>query len=298
MSTGFNASTEFWKTAPDVESTAWNIHGLRHVVTPSLRYRWTFWSTERSDDLVHYDGVERFDELHTLVPGVQNRYETKRMTPYGPTTVTFLDVDMEQAFVFENRREHTDTLGDFALDAKYRPDLERYLLRHSQIRLNTDVDWADGNVDSFGFEFATEPGPDLFARAAYSYARRGNTDPTLALDGFTPSSRNRDLNSVTFELARRLTRLWDVAVLQQFDLEDDESAETSLVLRRHTADWVFELELGLPSSGLGSGVGFSITPAAFFRRSERRRFQSALSDGYDLTPVFEEPLFVSGPALQ
>lgn len=300
MTVGFNASTQFWKTDPDVESEAWNIHGIRHIVIPNLRYRWTFLSTEHSEDLVPYDRVEQYDELHALVPGVLSRYQTKRDTRKGPETVDFLTFDVQQPFIFDNARDDDyETVSPLFFEARYRPDLERYLLRNSVFRTSMNVGWEDAGLDSFRTEFRTEPGPDFFARIAYSYARRGRVSPTLLFDGFAPKKlRDDPLNALTFEIAWQATRRWEFVALQQFEVSGEGGGESRLILRRRTADWMFELGFGAAAAGLGTGFGITVSPIAFFERQERERFKTALSDGYDLTPVFDDRPFSYGPALE
>src|SRR5690606_26416373 len=149
-------------------------HGVRHIVIPSLRHRWTFAATTDPDDLVPYDRVERFGKLHVLVPGVTSRYETKRMTRNGPETVTFLEFDVQQAFVFDNDRDDDhETLGDLHVEGRWRPDLDVYLLRHSSLSSSLDYNWNDAALDKFKLEFRTEPGPDFYSRVAYSWSQRG-----------------------------------------------------------------------------------------------------------------------------
>lgn len=295
---GFNANTQLWRTDSDVESEYWNIHGIRHIVIPSLRYRWTFAATSDPEDLVPYDRVERFGKLHALVPGVTNRYQTKRMTRNGPETVTFLEYDMQQAFVFDNDRDDDhDTLGDFHFEGRWRPDMDVYLLQNSSLSSSFDFNWNDATLDKFKVEFRTEPGPDFYSRVAYSFSQRGRVSPTLALDGIPFSRKLKDdpLSSLTLEFGYQATRLWEVVVLKQFDFGGSGSGgENVLLLRRNTQDWMFEFGIG--SSGAGPGIGFTVSPIAFFQRGERERFKSALSDGYDLTPVFDDPLYATGPA--
>ncbi|MFH0943797.1 MAG: hypothetical protein V2A76_01255 [Planctomycetota bacterium] len=297
MTVGFNASTQYTRTDPDLESEFWNVHGMRHIVIPSLRYRWTFLSTMASNDLIPYDSVEHFDALHVLVPGITSRYQTKRMTRNGPETVTFLEFEFQQPLVFNNARENVDLLGDLHFQARWRPDLDEYLLRNSQFRTSADVNWNDGSLDTYRFEFRTEPGPDFYSRIAYSWAQRGQVSPTLALEGFAPRDRRKnDLSALTLEFGYQATRLWEFVVVQQFDMGGGGGGQSRLLLRRRTHDWMFEFGIGSGGSGIGTGLGVTVTPIAFFRRDERDRYQSALSDGYDLSPIFDEPEYATGSA--
>ncbi len=292
MSIGANASTQYSRIDPDVESEAWNIHGIRHIVIPSVRYRWTFLSTVAANDLVPFDRVEQFDTLHAIVPGIENRYQTKRMTRFGPETVTFLGYDVQQPFLFENGRGQVDLLGDLHVKGFYRPDLDRYFLRNSKFTALSEFNWNDFTLDRFRAEWESEPGPDLFTRLAYSYSAKGNVDPNLALDGFLPIARPIPTQTVTAEVAYQMTRLWEIVVKQQFG----GGGNAELILRRYTADWVFEFGAGSRSPGLGTGFGLTISPVAIFERSGHSRFKTALSDGYDLTPIFDEPEYSSGAA--
>lgn len=319
MTIGFNASTQFWRTLPDVESEFWNIHGIRHIVIPSLRYRYTFLSTKDSNDLVPYDSVERFDTLHAIVPGVRSRYQTKRMTRYGRSTVTFLDIDVQQPFVFENGRqedladiledeqgndqlnenEEIDDgtgLADFWLDIRYKPDIAHYLFQKSYVRSTFAWNWQESQVDRFGIEFETEPGPDFMFRAGYSYAQAGAVSPTLALDGFLLNRESdRNLNEIRLEVAYQVTRRWEIAVRNEIEIPTTGVGDLRVILRRRTHDWLFDIDVG--ALGGGSGFGVSVTPLAFAKRDGRDRFKSALSDGYDMTPLFESEEYSEGPAL-
>lgn len=318
MTIGFNASTQFWKTIPDYESEFFNIHGLRHILIPNLRYRYTFLSTQDSNDLVPYDSVERFDTLHALVPGIRSRYQTKRLTRYGRETTTFLDIDIQQPYIFENGRQEGlanlledeqgnrrlnefETIddgtgfGDFWVDVRYRPDIDYYLLRRSYIRNTLAWNLEEGQLDQYRLEFQTEPGPDFFARVQYSYAQASNVSPTLALDGFLLNrDSDRNLNTLTFELAYQMTRRWEFVLRDELELPTFGIGDVSFMLRRRTHDWLFEFRLGVPGGGGGFGVG--VRPLAFAKRSERDRYKTALSDGYDLTPLFDVPDFAEGPA--
>ncbi len=290
MTIGANASTQYSRIDPDIESEAWNIHGIRHIVIPYVRYRWTFLSTVASNDLVPFDRVEQFDTLHAVVPGLENRYQTKRMTRYGPETVTFLGYDVQQPFLFENGKGDVAFLGDFHAEAFYRPDLDRYFLRNSKISSLVEWNWNDFTLDRFRAEWESEPGPDLFTRLAYSYSAKGNVDPNLALDGFLPIAKTMPTSTVSAEIAYQMTRLWEIVARKQFG----GGGNAELILRRYTADWVFEFGAGSKAAGIGTGVGLTISPVAIFERSGHSRFKTALSDGYDLTPIFDEPEYSSG----
>lgn len=319
MTIGFGASTQYWKTLPDVESEYFNIHGLRHIVIPSLRYRYTFLATEDSNDLIPYDSVERFDTLHVIVPGVRSRYQTKRMTRYGRTTTNFLDIDVQQPYVFENGRQESlhdiledeqgnnqlneneeiddgTGLADLWIDVRYKPDFAHYLFEHSYVRSTFAWNWQDSQVDRFGIEFTTEPGPDFFFRAGYSYAQAGAVSPTLALDGFLLNRESdRELNTIKLEVAYQMTRRWEIAVRNEIELPTVGIGDLRVVLRRRTHDWVFDIDVG--ALGGGTGFGVSVSPLAFAKRDGRDRFKSALSDGYDMTPLFEGEEYAEGPAL-
>lgn len=294
---GANVNTQYTMTDPDVESEYWNIHGIRHIVIPTLRNRFTVLSTVEADDLVPYDQVEFFDTLAAIVPGVTSRYQTKRMTRNGPETVNFLELEVQQPFILHNNRvDDNDLLGALHFEGRYRPDLDHYLLRHSFFRTSFDFNWNEAEFDTFRVEFRTEPGPDFYSRIAYSYAQRGNVSPTLALEGFPPKDRKDEPNNnLTLEFGYQATRLWEFVVVEQIDFSGGGGGETRLLVRRRTADWMFEFGVGAGSS---SGIGLSVTPIAFFQKGERDRFQSALSDGFDLSPVFDEPLYSSGRAFE
>jgi hypothetical protein len=120
--------------------------------------------------------------------------------------------------------------------------------------------------------------------------------PTLALDGFLLNRESdRNLNEIRLEVAYQVTRRWEIAVRNEIEIPTTGVGDLRVILRRRTHDWLFDIDVG--ALGGGSGFGVSVTPLAFAKRDGRDRFKSALSDGYDMTPLFESEEYSEGPAL-
>ncbi len=113
--TGFDASTKFFKTFDvDTDFMKLNINKLRHVVTPSIQYRYQDQPSVSKDILIQLDDVDALEMQDKVTLALENKFQTKR---------NGISVDLATLILSSDYNvEHTSTLDSGFLNFKY--DLE------------------------------------------------------------------------------------------------------------------------------------------------------------------------------
>ncbi len=76
---GIDASTKFFRTF-DVDTDFWNlnIHKIRHIVTPSIQYRYQDQPSVNLTKLIQLDDVDSLDAMDKVTFTLENKLQTKR----------------------------------------------------------------------------------------------------------------------------------------------------------------------------------------------------------------------------
>lgn len=108
--TGFEISTKFYRTwaENEVQSEAWNIHGLRHIVQPYLNYTLAPRPSIDRDNIYAFDAIDRLIEQNFIRLGVNQRLQTRRSNQIY--TLASMETYGDFHFVKE---EGFSNLGDF-----------------------------------------------------------------------------------------------------------------------------------------------------------------------------------------
>lgn len=93
-SLGFEASTQFWRIY-GLESRLLRINGIRHIITPEMRWTVSPIVTQGPNGLLQYERLDGLDDYSSAVIGLRNRMQTRRGPPWRLETVDLLDFDVE-----------------------------------------------------------------------------------------------------------------------------------------------------------------------------------------------------------
>ena len=77
-SAGFEVATNFYRYFSGVKIGLLEIDGIVHVMTPHVRYQWTYFNSVAPDELVPFDSVETIDKTQLIEFIVTNRLKTRR----------------------------------------------------------------------------------------------------------------------------------------------------------------------------------------------------------------------------
>lgn len=122
---GANAQTFLTATYPSVKVPLLNIHGLRHVFSPFVRYINAVYNS--LDDVperafVPLDGIDVLDEHHEIRFGFRNRLLTRQGKGAGRRTVDYLEFGAEISFYPQRKRDNNgDYWSELEAWATWRP---------------------------------------------------------------------------------------------------------------------------------------------------------------------------------
>ena len=228
---GARANMHFWRLYPDVQSRLWDLHGMKHVITPEV-VAFLGAANAQPEDLYLYsmdpDIEEHLRDQSGAAVGVSQRLQTKRGIGENRRTIDWMRIDAILG-IYDNENDLQPADGRFFF---YRPE---YSLGRNH--LNLDYTWnisdsttllADGNIDlntgrmrrwNLGLAVARDP------RLRYYLGVRTITDldSAIATAGFT----------------YKINRKYSLSFLQQIDLDYDghESMASSLTLLRKFPRW-------------------------------------------------------------
>lgn len=271
-SVGVRAATSLTNTDTGAEFDALDIHGLRHIVTPSLT-AWTSGTNIEQDDLPVYDeDVESIADGSAVRLGMNNTWQTHRpgTSPGTRGTMRSVDwlkintdyiwssgeVDSESPFGrFIEARPERSTLGDFFSG-------DAILQLTDAVAITADVLYdanestvnrtAAGMIVDHGYGFST-------------YAEFRSLDPL--------SSRNLDFGA-RYELSRK----YEVAVRGVYDLDANDLQSVSGRIVRRFPQWTVEVGFRTSTITDESGFGIVFTPVGATGETRRRIFTRQYDD--------------------
>lgn len=236
----------FHGTDPDAASAAWNIDGLRRL--SELRVGWfdRFHVSERPEELLQIDAVERLDELRTVLVGWRDRLQTR-----GDGRVhTLLDVDLAlPVYPHDGRDNGDDTFGPLLTDVRWEPRADFVALRDAVFHWRSEQDLNDGHyLESF---------------ASFSTGLGSGRRLLLA-----SSTVFHEFDFRTVALTWQFTPRWLAAVFVQDDRRVEDRVRQGLVLRQKIHCWYLDLELSTRRGDSATGdstdetrVTLALTPA-------------------------------------
>jgi hypothetical protein len=244
---GAKANVHIWRVYDEAESRLWDIHRLKHIITPEVVVFGSDAPEVSPDDLFPIDsGVEeQLRRQSGAAFTLRQRLVTQRGTPGKREDADWMRLDLS-AGRFRHRR---DIPADGRLFT-YRPE---YSIGRGFV--NADYAWnlsrqttllSDGNYD-------THTGH--LGRASVSL----NVDrtPRLAYFGGVRYIRDLDSSVGTVGVNYHLTRKYSVSFFEQYDLDYRGGTNTStrLVLTRKLPRWFVGLTVVFDRNGEGDDVG-------------------------------------------
>jgi len=124
VNAGFEVSTKWSKAFEQVQSRAWRLDGLRHIIQPWMNFQWTY-SGEDPNHLLQFDRLTRSTQLPpidfpeyntidsidtntTLRLGLRNRWQTRR----DNQTINWIEVSTYFDAYLDRASDSNSTLAD------------------------------------------------------------------------------------------------------------------------------------------------------------------------------------------
>jgi hypothetical protein len=227
-----------------------NIHGIRHILTPTLNYARLFYITDPPGRYIQYDrSIDARDLSEEILFRLRNRWQTKRGEPDHLRSVDFLTLDLDFNF-FPGKAGSNLGRDDFIeLNTKWRVN-DNVTLSSSRTRY--DLARSQFNLVNFGVELTYwQP-----IAIAYSHDFIRPPDP-----------RRRTKSISTLKLAYRPTwSRWQIELQESYDFNGQTGREgernpkvlsSAIALTRELHCWQLILSAEA-NKGWGANTSLSI----------------------------------------
>ena len=225
----------------EVENTALDIHRLRHIAVLDLTYEDVYDATKAPDELLAFDEVDAVDTRKAATVRLKQRLQTRRPPAVRgdpDRTVDLVSLEAEADFFPQPRRDNGgDNWSDLRLYARANVTDDLSVLGDG------DYDTYDGKFDKAGVWLRTDHGPRTTWGVGSRYIR-----------GISSST-------VTARVDHQITELWEITVLAQYDLDENEPLDETFVLRRNLHRFVLEIAVDYDRGRDDTSVGVRVYPA-------------------------------------
>jgi len=245
---GARAAVQAWRLYTGAESGLLDIHGIRHINTFDVSVYHAY-NSIRMEDLIPYDVTEAGTPIWQGVSGIgvtevgwRQRFQTKRGPPGKSQVVDWLTLDLEGHF-YDGREGPAPIAPDGRL-AFNRLDLWTDCRVTDSTRLWSDTNYNadEGTLEFFAVGLTVLHPP----RLSYSVGHRLITDEQTA----------RTYISADYQINEK----WRITLLEQFDFERIENAQTAILLTRRMNKWLVRLRFEVDPAEDNTFFGIEFQP--------------------------------------
>ena len=179
--TGIDMSTKFYRIF-DIETNflRLDLHKLRHIITPSIKYSYRHDPTVASSKFFSFDGIDSIAKSNGMTLGLENKLQTKR----GGKSVDLVRFTMDTDYTFHPEPQYS-AFGNINFDLEVVPykwvrfeadstyDREDKAFKTANFDLVLRGAKEENNYDEDGYKF--------FFGAGYRYQRNDNNQITTQL---------------------------------------------------------------------------------------------------------------------
>lgn len=277
--TGVRASSQFWRTFPDIQSELFDVQGIRHIIRPEV----TAWASASNRDPRHFypfdEGIEDIHDAYGTSLALRQVWQTHRGGAGEEDeeadwrNVDLLSFDVE-VNLFGNAVEPHTPIGRFyptrpensvprnhvKTDLVYRVSDTTALLSDA----NFDLD--DGDMDTFALSYAVERTPRWSYFIGYRWIHE--TDSNLLGAGTN----------------YRINEKYTLAVRSYFDLDRGKTATMDLTIIRKFPRWYAAFTFALDEIEEDIGVGVTVWPEGAPQATIGSRRYTSLSESTGIRP--------------
>ncbi|MBM4014691.1 MAG: hypothetical protein FJ293_06985 [Planctomycetes bacterium] len=249
---------------------ALQVDGLRHIARFDIDWM-NLWESSRDPaELVQVDQVDTLTEREVVLLAVRQRFQTHRADfdeltlRREPVIEDMFELDLELPLYPEAARDNQGpeagstaghSAGPLRYDTLWRPGFTGRVLRRSFLFSEGEWSFNDGAFDTVNVGAGLQPTLDWTTRVSWR-----NT---------------RGISEVlTAEIDWRLVNKWSVAVLEQYDLDQNDGLEHRIELRRHGHDFTLAFGFERDQGDGDTAFTFALYPS-FLSRGRAERSQAS-----------------------
>jgi hypothetical protein len=208
----------------------WDLHGLKHIITPEVTLFASENSGVRQEDVYLMDAVEQhISRMGGGSVGVFQRLQTKRYRRGQEQIVDWMRFNLVAGFFSQDDQDARTSGGDFFW---YRPE-------HSLPRnfINGEYDWQISDTTALLGDFNYDTDSAAFAQASLGLAV--SRDPRVRYYIGWRYLKDLDSSLATFGVNYKLSRKYSISFFEQYDMDYDGSTNvaTSLTIVRQLPRW-------------------------------------------------------------
>lgn len=291
---GFRLATQFWKSWDNVRSETFQLNGLRHIITPEIRFLGVNVSSGSPDDLIQTDNFYAtnpptvfgwpyrpylpydtttlaFGDINEIMPqkvlslGLRNRLQTRR----AEKVVDFIDLDMAVDYYFDDIPPRNGIPGLDSGAQIFRTDL-----RFNPVEgVNYFLDF-EYNLSGANFNPAVDSGGNSFE--VVNTGVRINTSEQWAL--YLANRYEQGVtNNIQVAFDRKLSEKWAVRLALDYNTRSSQTVDASVTFQRNMHEWMSEIQFGNDQGGLGQFFFIRFRPKRPGEMAEGFKFSRAVS---------------------
>jgi hypothetical protein len=257
---GTRFSTEIERIDDSVESQFFDLHRIRHIITPSATVWWAG-STIRQESLPVYDDtVEALDTGAAVRAGVSNVWQTQRGGPGQWRSVDVFKLNTDFTFATADRNT-TSPFGRFFDDRPEYSFLGNYFTGEATWQATDAV----GLVYSVIYDFDTNQVARTTAGGVIQHT------PEFSTYAQVRYLNPLDVTYVDAGLSYQLTRIYSIGGSMTYDTNLSEIQTVSATLRRRFQDASVGVRVNFNSISDETTVGVVVEPQAAVARRQGER---------------------------
>lgn len=232
FSGGVNNSIKFYKIY-DVETNflGLDIHGLRHIVTPSVNYFHTFDPNITPDNLKQIDDIDALDRQNGFGLVLENRLQTKRFEDERMKSVDLATLIVSTDYTFTLRRNSLEIKDDKLNNIDFLLELVPYSYAYIVARML---------VDPYNREVRT---------GSIDLVSDGGDKWALAVSQRYEKQEAGEVSLLTADGMYRINDMWRVRAYERFNVTKRSFEEQEYTVYRDLHCWVAEFIYDIKDNG-------------------------------------------------
>jgi lipopolysaccharide export system protein LptA len=252
---GARVSTELWKVDPYAENDWFDIHQLRHVITPQVNVFTSAMNSNRGQVFVYDQSVDTINDISAAQFAVNQRWETKRGGPGQWRNVDVFTLNLE-VDVFENKPNTKLYNNPYDFRGLYFGSYPEESIPRDAV--NADASWrlSDNTVVLGDMSYNLDRG--RLATLALGILVRRDTRLSYYVGNRYIADLNSNITSVHADY--EMTSKYTLDLDQEFDFIQGKNVISSMAIVRKFDTFLMAFRYYVDETTHESGFGFNLYP--------------------------------------
>ena len=256
---GVRMTTDFWRVDDSVESDLFDLHRIRHVISPEVTAFASGQTVDQNRLFVYDPAVDGLNDVQAIQLALKQRWQTKRGGPGRWRSVDVFSLDLyTNLFANQPAVRYRDPVGFRSVFLQAEPEYSA-----PRNTANADATWRVSDTTAVLTSVVHNLDRQKLATASIGVAvTRGER-----LSYFLGTRYISELNSnvATFEASYQLDRKYSLTASESVDLAQSRNVYYAASIIRHFDNFSAAIEAHYDQSTNTEGFGFSLSPNGLAR---------------------------------